>query len=182
MRCDEVTVLLPSLVDGVDEANAVAQTPRRHVPAVPGRARALPQTRPHARADGTRYIEPTPGLLGETLAALGDAAEKGALTRLHHEPPSRLRRRRGCRDCGDRGGDGGPDHRPLAPARRVDRASQRASALTSSMIAGSSVKMDMCPCSGRNLRSALGTLSAIHRPCAIGTFSSSSPCQTTTGD
>ena len=79
MRCDEVTVLLPSLVDGVDEANAVAQS---HVDtclrcqAELARYRKLVRTLEQMK---TRYIEPTPGLLGETLAVLGDAAEKGAL-------------------------------------------------------------------------------------------------------
>ena len=79
MRCDEVTVLLPSLVDGVDESNAAAQS---HVDtclrcqAELARYRKLVRTLEQMK---TRYIEPTPGLLGETLAALGDAAEKGAL-------------------------------------------------------------------------------------------------------
>ena len=79
MRCDEVTVLLPSLVDGVDESNRAAQA---HVEtclrcqAELARYRKLVRTLEQLKH---RYIEPADGLLGETLAALGDAAEKGAL-------------------------------------------------------------------------------------------------------
>ena len=77
MRCDEVTVLLPALVDG-DPISLEAQ---RHVDtclrcqAELARYRRLLRTLALLR---TRYIEPTPGLLGDTLAALTDAAEHGA--------------------------------------------------------------------------------------------------------
>ena len=79
MRCEEVAAALPSLVDGVDDANLAVQ---RHVDqclrcqAEVARYRKLVRTLELLKS---RYIEPTPGLLGETLAALGDAAEKGAL-------------------------------------------------------------------------------------------------------
>ncbi|MGQ0825621.1 MAG: hypothetical protein ACT4OX_11465 [Actinomycetota bacterium] len=79
MRCEEVAVLLPSLVDGIDEANVAVQ---RHVQtclrcqAEVARYRKLVRTLEQLR---TRYIEPTPGLLGETLVALSDAAGRGAL-------------------------------------------------------------------------------------------------------
>lgn len=79
MRCDEVASLLPSLIDGVDTANVDADL---HVAsclkcqAELARYRKLKRSLEQLR---TRYVEPTPGLLGETLAALTDAAEKGAL-------------------------------------------------------------------------------------------------------
>jgi hypothetical protein len=78
VRCDEVAVLLPSLVDGVDETNLAAE---RHVQQCLRcqtdlvRYRKLVRNLERLR---TRYIEPTPGLLGDTLAALTDAAERGA--------------------------------------------------------------------------------------------------------
>ena len=77
MRCDEVTALLPALVDG----EAVGFEAERHVEtclrcqAELARYRRLLRTLSMLR---TRYAEPTPGLLGETLAALTDAAEEGA--------------------------------------------------------------------------------------------------------
>lgn len=82
MRCDEVATLLPSLLDGVDAANVeidehVHQCLRCQAELARYRKlkRALEQLR-------TRYVEPTPGLLGETLAALTDAAEQGAIRSL----------------------------------------------------------------------------------------------------
>jgi hypothetical protein len=77
MRCDEVTALLPGLVDG----EMVSLDVQRHVDsclrcqAELARYRRLLRTLATLR---TRYIEPSPGLLGETLAALTDAAEHGA--------------------------------------------------------------------------------------------------------
>ena len=77
MRCDEVTALLPGLVDG----EMVTLDVQRHVDsclrcqAELARYRRLLRTLATLR---TRYIEPTPGLLGDTLAALTDAAENSA--------------------------------------------------------------------------------------------------------
>ena len=77
MRCDEVTSLLPGLVDG----EAVGVEAERHVAtclrcqAELARYRRLLRTLALLR---TRYAEPTPGLLGETLAVITDAAEHGA--------------------------------------------------------------------------------------------------------
>ena len=78
MRCDEVAALLPSLVDGVDEANLAVE---RHVQECLRCQTDLVRYRKLVRnleLLRTRYIEPTPGLLGDTLAALTDAAERSA--------------------------------------------------------------------------------------------------------
>jgi len=78
MRCDEVAALLPTLVDGTAPPNLAVE---HHVEsclrcqAELARYRRLLRTLALLR---TRYAEPTPGLLGETLAALTDAAEEGA--------------------------------------------------------------------------------------------------------
>ncbi len=75
MRCDEVTALLPALVDG----EPVGFDAERHVEtclrcqAELARYRRLLRTLSMLR---TRYVEPTPGLLGETLAAITEAAEQ----------------------------------------------------------------------------------------------------------
>jgi anti-sigma factor RsiW len=77
MRCDEVTVLLPGLVDG----EALSFEAERHIEsclrcqAELARYRRLLRTLSLLR---TRYAEPVPGLLGDTLAAITDAAEHGA--------------------------------------------------------------------------------------------------------
>src|SRR4051794_41056290 len=78
MLCEEVTALLPGLVDGEHSADPEAAL---HIEtclrcqAELARYRRLLRTLALLR---TRYAEPTPGLLGETLAALTDAAEEGA--------------------------------------------------------------------------------------------------------
>ena len=77
MRCDEVTTYLPALVDGepVDAAvDAHVQSCLR-CQAELARYRRLLRTLAMLR---TRYVEPTPGLLSDTLAAITDAAEHGA--------------------------------------------------------------------------------------------------------
>jgi hypothetical protein len=77
MRCDEVTALLPALVDG----EPVSLDVQRHVDtclrcqAELARYRRLLRTLALLRS---RYAEPAPGLLGDTLAAITDAAEHGA--------------------------------------------------------------------------------------------------------
>ena len=73
MRCDEVAALLPESRRRRRRVEPRRSAPRRVVPALPGRARPLPPAAPHAsQLLRTRYVEPTPGLLGETLAALTD--------------------------------------------------------------------------------------------------------------
>jgi len=77
MRCDEITPLLPGLVDG----DPVSFEVQRHIDsclrcqAELARYRRLLRTLALLR---TRYAEPAPGLLGDTLAAITDAAEQGA--------------------------------------------------------------------------------------------------------
>jgi len=74
MRCDEAIPLLPGLVDG----EMISLDVQRHVDsclrcqAELARYRRLLRTLAALR---TRYIDPTPGLLGETTAATTDAAE-----------------------------------------------------------------------------------------------------------
>ena len=77
MRCDEITPLLPGLVDG----DPVSFEVQRHIDsclrcqAELARYRRLLRTLALLR---TRYAEPAPGLLGDTLVAITDAAEQGA--------------------------------------------------------------------------------------------------------
>jgi anti-sigma factor RsiW len=77
MRCDEVTTMLPALVDG----DAVDIDVERHVQsclrcqAELARYRRLLRTLSMLRS---RYVEPTPGLLSDTLAVITDATEAGA--------------------------------------------------------------------------------------------------------
>ena len=77
MQCDDVTPLLPALVDGEPMSLEV----QRHVDsclrcqAELARYRRLLRTLAMLRS---RYVEPAPGLLGDTLAAITDATEEGA--------------------------------------------------------------------------------------------------------
>jgi len=77
MRCEDVTALLPALVDGEAVDLAVDQHVQSclRCQAELARYRKLLRTLAMLRS---RYAEPTPGLLGETLAAITDAAEHGA--------------------------------------------------------------------------------------------------------
>ena len=78
MRCDEFALLIPTTLD---DDGPVALPVQAHVEsclrcqAELARYRRLLRTLALLRS---RYAEPTPGLLGETLAALTDAAEEGA--------------------------------------------------------------------------------------------------------
>lgn len=81
MRCDDVTPMLPALVDGDAAAAPVSADVQAHIDsclrcqAEMARYRRLLRTLAMLRV---RYAEPTPGLLGDTLAAITDAAEEGA--------------------------------------------------------------------------------------------------------
>jgi anti-sigma factor RsiW len=78
VRCEEVIVVIPALVDGEPATDVAVE---RHLQtclrcqAEVARYRRLLRTLAMLR---TRYVEPNPGLLGDTLAALTDAAEHGA--------------------------------------------------------------------------------------------------------
>ena len=63
----------------------------------------------------TRYVEPTPGLLGETLAALTDAAERRRAPHAALGSPARVRRG-DRRHRGRRRRDGRAADRPLPQA------------------------------------------------------------------
>src|SRR4051794_7836879 len=81
MRCDDVTPMLPALVDDDGATAAVGPEAQAHIDACLrcqaelARYRRLLRTLAMLRV---RYAEPTPGLLGDTLAAITDAAEEGA--------------------------------------------------------------------------------------------------------
>ena len=106
MRCDEVAALLPALVDGDAPPNLAVE---RHVEsclrcqAELARYRRLLRTLQQLR---TRYLEPTPGLLGETLVALEEVAERQRRSARALGPAARLRRR-----------DGGTRRRDRRPPR-----------------------------------------------------------------
>ena len=93
MLCDEVTALLPGLVDGDVDVDADAA---RHIEtclrcqAELARYRRLLRTLALLR---TRYVEPTPGLLGETLAALDRRGRGGRPAHAALGPAPRVRRR-----------------------------------------------------------------------------------------
>ncbi len=77
MRCEDVTALLPAMVDG----EAVGTDIEHHVESCLRCQAELARYRRLLRGLAmmrTRYAEPAPGLLGETLAAITDAAEIGA--------------------------------------------------------------------------------------------------------
>ena len=118
MRCDEVTTLLPALVDG-DAAST--STVERHIEtclrcqAELARYRRLLRTLALLR---TRYVEPTPGLLGETLAAITDAAER---RRAAHVALRAGASRTPAPSAAPPSATGGHRRRPDRPlARRVD--------------------------------------------------------------
>ena len=74
----------PQIVDGGERRpTARVLQPRRVVPALPGRARAVPQAaaRPSHQLR-TEVLEPAPGLLTGILARLEEAGERGAVRSL----------------------------------------------------------------------------------------------------
>ena len=77
MRCEEVARQLPQTVEGtpVDLAMQTHIESCLRCQAELARYRRLLRTLSLLR---TRYAEPVPGLLGDTLAAITDAAEHGA--------------------------------------------------------------------------------------------------------
>lgn len=79
MQCEEVALLLPSSVDGGEPA---ALSVRRHIDsclrcqAEAARYRRMLRGLQLLR---TQFLEPTPGLLSQTLAAIGAESERRAI-------------------------------------------------------------------------------------------------------
>lgn len=79
MQCDEVARLLPEAVEG---RAAVELSVQRHIETCLRCQVELARYRKMLRGLQllrTRYLEPTPGLLGQTLAALEEAGERHAM-------------------------------------------------------------------------------------------------------
>ena len=79
MLCDEVTALLPGMVDGDVDVDPEAM---RHVETCLRCQAELARYRKMLRGLQllrTRYLEPAPGLLAQTLAALEEAGERRAV-------------------------------------------------------------------------------------------------------
>ncbi len=79
MRCEEVSELLPGIMDGVDQANAEVVS---HVETCLRCQAELAQYRKLLRVLHqlrAQSLDPPPGLLVEVLAQLSDAAERGAM-------------------------------------------------------------------------------------------------------
>jgi predicted anti-sigma-YlaC factor YlaD len=78
MRCDEVVAVIPGLVDGSAATDVRVE---RHLQSCLRCQAELARYRRLLRMLAmlrTRYVEPNPGLLSDTLAALADVAEQGA--------------------------------------------------------------------------------------------------------
>jgi hypothetical protein len=79
MRCDDVALLLPAIVDGDEEAALPVQ---HHVQECLRCQAELARYRRMLRGlqlMRTRMLEPAPGLLSQTLAAIGEASERRAI-------------------------------------------------------------------------------------------------------
>lgn len=79
MRCDEVALLLPAAVDG---GASLALPVHDHVDSCLRCQAELARYRRMLRGLQmlrTHYLEPVPGLLSQTLAALGEASERRAI-------------------------------------------------------------------------------------------------------
>lgn len=82
MRCDDVALLLPEAVDG---DTPVALPVQRHVETCLRCQAELARYRRMLRGLQmlrTQYLEPAPGVLSQTLAAIGEASEKRAIRSL----------------------------------------------------------------------------------------------------
>ena len=117
MRCDDVADLLPAAVDGNDPVDLPVQ---RHIESCLRCQAELARYRRMLRGLQllrTRYLEPSPGLLAATLAALDGGRRAPGRPLDPHRPAPRVRgrhRRRGCRGRRHRG----RGHRPRAAAHR----------------------------------------------------------------
>jgi anti-sigma factor RsiW len=82
MRCEEVALLLPAAVDGEAPAALPVQ---RHIESCIRCQAELSRYRRMLRGlhlMRTQFLEPSPGLLTSTLAALGEASEQRAIRSL----------------------------------------------------------------------------------------------------
>lgn len=82
MRCDDVALLLPEAVDG---DTPVALPVQRHVEACLRCQAELARYRRMLRGLHllrVQYLEPAPGVLSQTLAAIGEASERQAIRSL----------------------------------------------------------------------------------------------------
>jgi hypothetical protein len=78
-QCEEIAVLLP---EAVDAAEPVALPTRRHIESCLRCQAEVSRYRRMLRGLQllrTQYLEPTPGLLTQTLAAIGEASERRAI-------------------------------------------------------------------------------------------------------
>ena len=81
MRCEDVAVLLPAAVDG----SAVDRPAQVHIESCLRCQAELARYRRMLRALQqlrTRYFEPAPGMLAQTLAAIGQESERHAIRSL----------------------------------------------------------------------------------------------------
>ncbi len=79
MRCDEIALLLPAIVDGEERAALPVQ---HHVEECLRCQAELARYRRMLRGlqlMRTQFLEPSPGVLAETLAAIGAASERRAI-------------------------------------------------------------------------------------------------------
>jgi len=79
VRCEEVALVLPATVDG---DAPVALTVQRHVESCLRCQAELARYRRMLRSLQllrTQYLEPAPGVLSQTLAAIGEASEQRAI-------------------------------------------------------------------------------------------------------
>ena len=79
MRCDDVALLLPEAVDG---DTPVALPVQRHVESCLRCQAEVARYRRMLRGLQllrTQYLEPAPGVLSQTLAAIGEASEQRAI-------------------------------------------------------------------------------------------------------
>ncbi|MEX2254913.1 MAG: hypothetical protein WEC34_05705 [Acidimicrobiia bacterium] len=82
MRCDDVALLLPEAVDG---DTPVALPVQRHVESCLRCQAELARYRRMLRGLQllrTQYLEPAPGVLSQTLVAIGEASERQAIRSL----------------------------------------------------------------------------------------------------
>ena len=107
-----LTELLAEAADGQPASGRAARAPRRALPAVPGRARPVPQAAPEPPPAATGCSHRPPGLLTEMLAALDEAGASAA-------PAAALPTGRDAR------GHGGGDRRAAAASVLVLRTSRR---------------------------------------------------------